>query len=85
MVKLSLCLTNEALRFADGRLAIYTRVFLTLALLELSGQLHAPAAFPQHPLDNRLSGHHSRSGRHREGKLLHPTGTRTSTPRPSSP
>jgi hypothetical protein len=58
-------------------------------LLEVSGQLHAPAALPrgrnpQYPLDLRLGGPQSRSGRYGEEKILDPTGTRTPTPRSSS-
>jgi hypothetical protein len=40
---------------------------------------------PPYPLDRRLGGPHSRSGRRGEEKILDPTGTRTLTPRPSSP
>jgi hypothetical protein len=47
--------------------------FLTLGT---SGQLHAPAALspgkePPYPLDRRLSGPQSRSGRLGEEKILH--------------
>jgi hypothetical protein len=37
------------------------------------------------PLDRRLDGHQSWSGRRGEEKILDPTGTRTPTPLPSSP
>jgi hypothetical protein len=51
------------------------------------GQLHAPAALPpgkepRYQLDRRLGGPQSWSGRRGEEKILHPTGTRTPTPRP---
>jgi hypothetical protein len=57
--------------------------------LEMSGQLHAPAALPLGkeslvPLDRRLGWPQSRSGRHGEEKILTLTGTRTPTPRSSS-
>jgi hypothetical protein len=53
--------------------------------LEVSDQLHAPAALPPGkeppvPLDRRLGGPQSRSGRHGEEKILTPTGTRNSEP-----
>jgi hypothetical protein len=53
----------------------------------VSGQLHALAALPsggkcpRYPLDSRLGGPQSRSGRCGEEKILDPTGTRTPTPR----
>jgi hypothetical protein len=55
--------------------------------LGVSGQLRAQAASPLrkeslHPLDRRLGGSHSWSGRHREVKILDPTGTRGSELRP---
>jgi hypothetical protein len=58
--------------------------------LEVSGQLHAPAALPprkaaQYTLDRRLSGLQTPSGRYGEVKILDPTGTRTPTPRSFSP
>jgi hypothetical protein len=44
--------------------------------MEVSGQLHAPTAFPQwnpwYPLDRRLGGPQSRSGRGGEEKNSHP-------------
>jgi hypothetical protein len=51
----------------------------------VSVQLHAPAALPRgksyrYPLDRRLGGPQSRSGRCGEEKILHPTGTRIPTP-----
>jgi hypothetical protein len=58
--------------------------------LEVSSQLHAQAALPRgnirrYPLDRRLGGFQSRFGRRGEEKILDSTGTRTLTPRPSSP
>jgi hypothetical protein len=47
--------------------------------LEVSDQLDALADLP--PLDRRLGGPQSRSGRYGEAKILDPTGTRTPTPR----
>jgi hypothetical protein len=40
---------------------------------------------PRYPLDRRLGGPQSRSGLRGEEKILDPTGTRTPTPRSSSP
>jgi hypothetical protein len=40
---------------------------------------------PRYPLYRRLCGPQSRSGRRGEEKILDPTGTRTPTPRSSSP
>jgi hypothetical protein len=40
---------------------------------------------PRYPLDRRLGGPQSRSGRHGEVKILAPTGTQTPTPLSSSP
>jgi hypothetical protein len=61
-----------------------------LGKLEVSGQLHAPTALPspkeaRYPLDRRFGGPQSRSRRCGEEKILYPTGTRTPTPRSSSP
>jgi hypothetical protein len=58
--------------------------------LEVSGELHAPAALPpgeepRYPLDRRLGGPQSRPGRHEEEKILDPTWTRTPTPQSSNP
>jgi hypothetical protein len=58
--------------------------------MEVSGQFHGPAALPRgesrrYQLDRRLGGPQSRSGRRGEEKILEPTGTRTPTPRSSSP
>jgi hypothetical protein len=57
--------------------------------MEVSGQLNAPAALPpgkvppRYPLDRRLGGPQSRSGRRGEEKILDPTGT-PQTPSPVS-
>jgi hypothetical protein len=58
--------------------------------MEVSGQLHAPAALPPGkeapiPLDRTLGGPQSLSGRCGEEKTLAPTGTRTPIPQSSSP
>jgi hypothetical protein len=50
--------------------------FLTLPGLELS---------PWYPLDRRLGGPQSQSGRRGEEGILDPTGTRTPTSQSSSP
>jgi hypothetical protein len=48
-----------------GGVDVQMHVFLTLAL-EVSGQLHTSAALARYPLDRRLGGLQSRSGRHGE-------------------
>jgi hypothetical protein len=63
---------------------------LSSEYLEVSGQLHVPAASvvgkeTPYPLDKRLSGPHSQSGRCRDKNIFDITGTRTPTPRSSSP
>jgi hypothetical protein len=55
--------------------------------MEVSGQLHAPAALPQgnhprYPLDRRLSGSQSLSGRFGEETNLAPAGNRTPAVQP---
>jgi hypothetical protein len=55
--------------------------------LEVSGQLHAPAALPpgkspRYPFYRRLGGPQSRSGRYEEENIFDPTGTRTLAPPP---
>jgi hypothetical protein len=52
--------------------------------MEVSGQFHAPSSLPpgKEPLDSRLGGPHSRSGRYEEEKNLALPGVE---PRPSSP
>jgi hypothetical protein len=47
--------------------------------------LYSRGKIPRYPLDRRLCGPQSRSGRRGEGKILEPTGIRTMTPRSSSP
>jgi hypothetical protein len=69
-----------------GGVEVHIPVFMTSALVEVSGQLHASAALPpgkvfRYPLDRRLGGPQSRYG---EGNILDPTGTRTPNPRSSS-
>jgi hypothetical protein len=73
-VELSLCLTNEALRREDLATSRRWIVSFTPRLL-----------YPRDPLDRRLSGPHSQSGRRGEEKILDATGTGTPTPRSSSP
>jgi hypothetical protein len=54
----------------------------------MSGQIHAPAALPlgEEPLlDRSLGGPQNRSERHGKEKNPAIAGTRTPTPRPSSP
>jgi hypothetical protein len=58
--------------------------------MEVSGQLHAPAALPpekspRYPFYRRLGGPQSRSGRYEELKIFYPTGTRTPPPRVVQP
>jgi hypothetical protein len=72
---------------AYGGVDVYIHVFLTSALVGVSGQLHASAAFPPggkspfYPLDRSLDGPKIRSGRRGEEKIFYPTGTRTPTSR----
>jgi hypothetical protein len=47
--------------------------------------LYSRGKNPRYPLDRRLGGPQSRSGRLGEEKILDPAGTRTPTPRSSSP
>jgi hypothetical protein len=91
-VKLPLCLTNSALRHEglwesdciDPR-------FLDLGTSWRWGVSFTPRPLyprrksPRYPLDRRLGGPQSRSGRRGEDKILVPTGTRTPTPWSSSP
>jgi hypothetical protein len=70
---------------ACGGVDVQIHVFLTLALVvgEISFTPRAallPGKEPQYPLDRRLGGPQSRSGRHGEVKILDPTGTRNSDP-----
>jgi hypothetical protein len=89
--KLSLCLTNQALRHEDvwgsgcvdpsfldfGTTRWWVVIFTSLPLY-LRGKS------PWYLLDRRLGGPQNRSGRRGGEKILDPTGTRTLTPRPSS-
>jgi hypothetical protein len=47
----------------------------------MSGQLYPWGKTPWYPLDRRLGGSQSQSGRHGEEKILAPNRTRTPTPR----
>jgi hypothetical protein len=74
---------------ACGGVDVQIHIFLNSALA--GGELSAsrPGRFtpggksPRYPLDRKLDGPQSRSGRRREEKILDPTGTRTPTPRSS--
>jgi hypothetical protein len=70
-VKLSLCLTNEALRH-EG---VWGSGCIEPHFLDL-GTSFTPCPFPP-----RGKSTHSRYGRRVEKKILDPTGTRTPTPR----
>jgi hypothetical protein len=53
--------------------------------MEVSGQLHAPAALspgksPRYPFYRKLGGPQSRPGQHGEVKIVYPTGNRTPVP-----
>jgi hypothetical protein len=69
---------------------VYIYIFLTSALAGDEWSASRPGRFipgvraPGIQMDRRLGGPESRSGR-REEKILDPTGTRTPTPRSSSP
>jgi hypothetical protein len=81
--KLSPCLTKHY----DMKTYEEVVVFLTLALAgcEWSLPLCPRRRSHRYPSDRRLGGPQSRSGRYGELSLLDPTGTRTPTPRSSSP
>jgi hypothetical protein len=75
---------------AYGGVDIEIKIFLTPALAEGEWSASRPGRFipgeeSQYPLDRRLVGPQSRSGRRGEEEILDPTGTRTPTPRSSSP
>jgi hypothetical protein len=55
---------------AYGGVDVQIHVFLTSALVEVSGRLHAPAALP---LQKEPGGPQKRSGRRGEEKIRHPT------------
>jgi hypothetical protein len=91
-VKLSLCLTNEALRREGVCECVYIGpYFLDLGtswkwLVSFTPRpLYTRGKSPRYPLDRRLGEPQNRSGRRREEKIFDPTGTRTPTPRSSSP
>jgi hypothetical protein len=69
---------------------VQSQIFLTSALVGGVISFTPRPLYPRrkslrYPLDMRLGGPQSRSGRRAEEKILDPTGTRTPTPRPSSP
>jgi hypothetical protein len=76
---------------AYGGVDVYIHIFFTSALFfgewsaSRSGRFTPQGKSPRYPFDSRLGGHQSRSGRLGEEKILDPTGTRTTTPRLSSP
>jgi hypothetical protein len=69
---------------------VQIHIFLTSALAggewsaSRTGRFTPGGKSPRYPLD-RLGGPQSRSARRGEEKILDPTGTRTVTPRSSSP
>jgi hypothetical protein len=86
-VKLSLCLINYALR-DEG---VWGSGCIDSHFLDLGTSWRWVVSFtprplypreksPRYPLDRRLGGLQSRSGRFGEGKIFDPTGTRTPTP-----
>jgi hypothetical protein len=91
-VKLSLSLTNEALCHEGvwGNGCIYWH-FLDLGtswkwvVIFTPLPLYPWGKSPWYPLDRRLGGPQSRSGRHGEEKILGPPRTRNLTPRLPSP
>jgi hypothetical protein len=75
---------------AYGGVGVSIHTFLTSALAGGDWSALHPGGFtpgerPPYPLDRRVDGPQSRSGRRGEEKSLDPTGTRTATPRLSSP
>jgi hypothetical protein len=75
---------------AYGGVHIYTQVFLISALVGGEWSTSRPGRFtpgesPRYLLDRRLGRPQSRSGQHKEVKIVAPTGTRTPTPWSSSP
>jgi hypothetical protein len=86
-INLSLCLANYALRHEGvwGNGCIHPH-FLVSALVLGEWSASRPGRFnPRDPFDRSLGGPQSWSGRRGEEKILDPTGTRTPTPRSSSP
>jgi hypothetical protein len=76
---------------AYGGVDVQIHIFLTSALIggkwsaSRIGRFTPRGNSPRYPLDRRLGGPQSRSGRRGEEKILDATGTRTLTPRLSSP
>jgi hypothetical protein len=67
-----------------GGMKVQIYIFLNSALVGSEWSASRPCRFipgesPRYPLDRRLSGPQSRSGRRGEEKILDPTGTRTPT------
>jgi hypothetical protein len=82
-VKLSLCLTNWALRHEDlrGTGCIDPRFLDVGTSCRWVVSLTPRTLYPRYPLERRLDGPQSRSGRRVEEKILDTTGSRTPTPR----
>jgi hypothetical protein len=76
---------------AHGGVDLQIHIVLTTAVAGGEWSASRPACLtpgeraPRYRLNRRLDEPQSRSGRHGEEKILDPTGTRTSTPRSSSP
>jgi hypothetical protein len=76
---------------AYGGLDVQTHVFLISALDGGEWSVSRPSRFtpegknPRYPLERRLCGPQSRSGRREEEKILGPTRARTPTHQPRSP
>jgi hypothetical protein len=71
---------------AYGGVDIWIYIFLTSALAGDEWSASRPGRFnPPYPLDKRLGGPQSRSGKREEEKILDPTGSQTPTPWSSSP
>jgi hypothetical protein len=85
--KLPLCLATSWRHMGEW---MYTSIFFwPRHWREVSGHScpgrFTPRKIAPYPLDRRLGGPQSRSGRHAEENIVDPTGTRASTPRSSSP
>jgi hypothetical protein len=92
MVKLYQCLNNWTLRHEGiGGSGCIDPHFLDLStswswMVSFTPRpLYPREKNPRHQLDRMLGEPQSQSGRHTEEKVLDPTGTRTPTPRSSSP
>jgi hypothetical protein len=76
---------------ANGGVNVQIHIFLMSALAGSEWSASCPSHFlpqgkgPWYPLDRRLGGPQTWSGRFGEEKNLDPTGTRTPTPRSFSP